>query len=121
MAKLNIDEIDIDDLEETFLSILPDGKRDEYTQLGTEGERVDFIIKLIENSYLPFFDNDMEMEALLDEIGILAGVLDVDNELTGDLVNAFVGLATYVRVDDTHVQIKDRLLVIITYTMELLD
>ena len=121
MAKLDIDEIDVDELEDTFLSIIPDGKESEYNKLTTEGEQLQFIIDLIKNSYLPFFDNDLEMERLLDEIDLLVNVDDNNFELTSDIVKSFVDISQIIRSDDTHPKIKDRLLIIITYALELIS
>ena len=121
MPKLDIDNVDIDELEETFLDILPEQKRGEYQSLGSSVEQLQFIIDLLKDSYLPFFDNDMEMEALLDEIDILVDVNDDDFELSSDIVNAFVELANHVRQDDTHQKVKDRMLIILTHTLELVD
>lgn len=117
----NIDEIDIDELEEEFLSILPKDTRDDYLQLGSKVEQLQFIIDLIKTLYLPFFENDEEMEQLLDEIDILVDVNDPEFELTADIVEAFVQLATYVRQEDVHNRMENNLLIILTYALELID
>lgn len=118
----NIDDIEEDELESVFLSILPPDVKAEYITSGSDVGRLQIIIDFLTNFYLPFFENDQSLENLLTEINILVDVNDPSFELSADLVNAIVELSVHVRNEaDIPEKLKNNFIIILTHMFELID
>jgi hypothetical protein len=122
MPIVDVDNIEVDELETAFLAILSDHDKDVYIQLGTDVERLQFIITLIEDDYLPYFNKDDLMSSLLAELDVLVDVNDPNFELSADVIDIIVNISTIARNDnDVPDSVKGRLLVILTYMLELVE
>jgi len=119
MDRIDIDKVEVDDLDDLFIEILPPDQRGEYMRQPTDVARLKFIIGTIRDNYSPFFDSDDDISSLLDELDVLIDVDDPDFELTPDIIDTVVNITNYVRADDVHPQMKARLIILLTYALEL--
>lgn len=122
MPIVDVDNLEVNDLETAYLATLSDVDEALYIELGTAVERLQFIITLLKDDYLPFFNKDDLMSALLDELDVLIDVNDPNFELSADVIDIIVNISTIVRGDDdVPDSVRARMLVILTYMLELVE
>ena len=119
MENIKLDDINVDEIDDAVEDTFSPNILDKYQKLNSSVEKLQFIIDNIRDRYLPFFDNDTEMTSLLDELDIMVDVNDDAFELTADIVDNFITLSHFVRDDDVHSEMKERVLVLLTYALEL--
>jgi hypothetical protein len=119
--KITLDMTTVDELEESFKSILTNDEKLKFESLTSNIQKIQFIIDVMKSRYLPFFDADDEMEELLDDLDVLIDVDDPNSELTEYIVDDFVKISQYIRKDDVHIDLKEQLLIILTYALDLVE
>ena len=119
MNNIKLDDIKVDEIDDAVEDTFSPNILDEYQKLQSSTQKLQFIIDNIRERYLPFFDNDNEMTNLLDELDIMIDVNDDSFELTADIVDNFITLSHFVRDDEIHDGMKETVLLLLTYGLEL--
>ena len=120
MDNITLDDIKVDELDDAVEDSLTQNMLIKFNNLSTVNDKLQFIINVIKNGYIPLFDDSTKLINIIDELNIMISDSDENYELTSDIVDNCIEMSLFIR-DDDHITdgMKERLLILLTYILEL--